>query len=147
MIEPSKTPDPYAIDSPKDAPGDTPPAAEGGASARFSARVQDGVHVVTFEQSNVLDAYEIEQLGNDIYHYIKPVDAPKLVIDLGNVEHLSSAALGMLVALRKIVVQQKGGGLGIANVSKDLTSIFKMTNLDKLVGMYATTEKAIGSLR
>ncbi len=77
---------------------------------------------------------------------IKPLEAPKVVIDLSHVEHLSSAALGMLTALKQVVVDKKGGGIAIANVNKDLHSIFKMTRLDKLVKMCDSTEKAVQSL-
>ena len=102
--------------------------------------------IITFEQSNVLDAYEIEKLGDAIYHQIRPLEAPKVVVDLSHVEHLSSAALGMLIALRQVVVEKKGGGIAIANVNKDLRSIFKMTKLDKLATMCDSTEKAVRSL-
>ncbi len=112
----------------------------------FSARIEDGIHVLTFEQTNVLDAYEIEQLGDAIYHHIKPIDTPRVVISLENVQHLSSAALGMLVALRKVAVEKKGGGLCMANVGDDLQSIFKMTSLDKLIPIHDSTAKAVSSL-
>ena len=145
MIDPSQKQDPYVVEGSKsDAPSTS---GAGAAGARISARIEDGIHVIRFEQSNVLDAYEIEQLGDEIYHHLKPIDAPKVVIDLGNVEHLSSAALGMLIALRKVVVEKKGGGIGIANVSEDLKSIFRMTRLDKLMKMSESTEKAMQRLR
>ncbi len=143
MSETTK-PDPYAVQGARSdaADGPTPSAP----SLRFSARIQDGVHVIKFEQSNVLDAHEIEQLGNGIYHHFKPVDAPRVVIDLENVEHFSSAALGMLIALRKIIVDKKGGGLGIANLRADLRPIFTMTKLDKLLTLHDSTEQAINSM-
>ena len=143
----TRKPDPYAVDqsaAKASAPG--APAAGSAEPSLFSSRVQDGIHVITFEQSNVLDAYEIERLGDGIYHHVKTFDSPKVVVDLGNVQHLSSAALGMLIALRKVVVDKKSGGLCIANVNKDLQEIFKMTNLDKLLKIHGSTEKAVQSL-
>ena len=140
----TKKPDPYAVQGARsDAVNAPTPRAP---TQRFSARIQDGVHVIRFEQSNVLDAHEIEQLGDDIYHHLKPVDTPRVVIDLENVEHFSSAALGMLIALRKIVVDKKGGGLGIANLRADLRPIFTMTKLDKLLTIHDSTEQAINSM-
>ena len=63
-LEPKKVPDPYAVDQSEAA------AAEerGGSTAEtaktgFSDRVQDGAVIITLEQSNVLDAYEIEKLA------------------------------------------------------------------------------------
>ncbi len=140
----TKKPDPYAVQGARsDAAKGPKPSAP---TLRFSARIQDGVHVIKFEQSNVLDAHEIEQLGDDIYHHLKPVDTPRVVIDLENVEHFSSAALGMLIALRKIVVDKKSGGLGIANLRADLRPIFTMTKLDKLLTIHDSTEQAIYSM-
>jgi anti-sigma B factor antagonist len=147
MIEPKKKPDPYGVEqSGAKKKAESGPAGAGGETARFSAHVQDGVQVIAFEQSSVLDAFEIEQLGDAIYHQIKALEVPKVVIDLGHVDHLSSSALGMLIALRKVVVEKKGGGLAIANVNKDLRSIFKMTRLDKLAKMCDSTEMAVQSL-
>jgi anti-sigma B factor antagonist len=141
MIEPKKKPDPYGVEHSAAKQADA-----AGKSTRFSATVESGVQVITFEQSNVLDAFEIEKLGDAIYHHIKALETPKVVIDLSNVDHLSSAALGMLIALRKVVVEKNGGGIAIANVSKDLRSIFKMTRLDKLTKLCDSTEKAVQSL-
>lgn len=140
MSNPPKKPDPYAVETKPDKP------RESGGKSHFSARIENGVHVLTFEQANVLDAYEIEQLGDAIYDHIKPLDAPRLVISLENVQHLSSAALGMLVALRKVAVDQKGGDVALAHVSEDLRSIFKMTRLDKLIPIHDNTAKAVNSL-
>jgi anti-sigma B factor antagonist len=147
MIEPKKKKDPYGVEQSKAKPtAQSEPGAAAAKTARFSASVQNGVQIITFEQSCVLDAYEIEKLGDSIYQQIKPLEAPKVVIDLSHVDHLSSAALGMLIALRRVVVEKKGGGIAIANVNKDLRSIFKMTRLDKLAKMCASTEKAVQSL-
>lgn len=124
---------------------DTNPTAAEAASRRFSSRLQDGVHVISFSRSDVLDAHYIEKLGDDIYHFIKPVQAPRLVMDLGNVHHMSSAAIGMLIALRK-VIDKKGGRICIANVSDDLIQVFKLLNLEKLMKIHDSTVSAVDSL-
>jgi anti-sigma B factor antagonist len=147
MIEPKKKPDPYGIEQSERKPAaQSEPPAAAAKTARISVSVQNSVQIIAFEQSSVLDAFEIEKLGDAIYHQIKPLETPKVVIDLSHVDHLSSAALGMLIALRKVVVEKKGGGLAIANVSKDLRSIFKMTRLDRLATMCESTEKAVQSV-
>jgi anti-sigma B factor antagonist len=147
VIEPKKKPDPYGVEQSEAKPtSQSEPPAAAAKTARFSAGVQNGVQIITFEQSSVLDAYEIEKLGDAIYHHLRPLEAPKVVVDLSHVDHLSSSALGMLIALRQVVVEKKGGGIAIANVKKDLHSIFKMTRLDKLARMCDSTEKAVQSL-
>jgi anti-sigma B factor antagonist len=147
VLEHKKEPDPYGVDRSEAEPAAQAESESGAAeTGPFTASVQSGVQIITFEKASVLDAYEIEKLGDAIYHRIKPLEAPKVVIDLSHVDHLSSAALGMLIALRRVVVEKKGGGMAVANVSKDLHAIFKMTKLDKLTKMCASTEKAVQSL-
>ncbi len=138
-----KKKDPYSVEG---GAGAKPKAAAAGAgSSMFSARSLDKVTVITFEKSEVLDAYEIEQLGDGIYHYVKTIETPRVVVDLGNVKHLSSSAIGMLIALRT-VVHKKSGSICIANVSGNLLEIFKLTNLDKIIEFHTSTEAAVASL-
>jgi anti-sigma B factor antagonist len=141
-----KKPDPYGMDQASGAA----PAAGGepaAASSLFDATVVDGVHVVTFSRSDVLDAHYIKRLGDDLYHHLKPVEAPRVVVDLGNVEFLSSAALGMLIALRKVVEGKQKGKMCIANISGDLFEVFKLMKLHKLMKIHDSREKAVASLR
>jgi anti-sigma B factor antagonist len=123
---------------------DRPGAAATG--ARFSSQVLGGVHIIEFSRSDVLDAQYIEQLGDEIYRHLKPVEQPRVVVDLHNVRFLSSSALGMLVALRKVVVERKGGKMGIANVAPEIRQVFKMTKLHKVLNLQDTTEKAVRSV-
>ncbi len=149
-MERKAKPDPYAVEraagTPAAAAG-TPPAAATGkaAAAMFSSKAIDGVHVIEFTTANVIDAYYIECLGDGIYHHIREIEAPKVVIDLAMVQHLSSAALGMFIALKK-VVEKKGGAIAIANVNAEIREVFKLTNLQKLIKLHDTTEKAVRSI-
>jgi anti-sigma B factor antagonist len=112
----------------------------------FNSHVRDGVHIVGLTRADVLDAGYIEAVGDDIYHHIKQFDAPRVVMNLDNVRHLSSAALSMLIALKK-VVEKQGGAICLANVSDDIMQIFKITKLHKLMKIHKSTDKAIESLR
>jgi len=111
----------------------------------FSTKEVDGVHVLKFDQSEVLDAYEIERLGDDIYGYLEPLEAPRVLIDMAKVKHLSSAALGMLLALRG-VLERAGGRLGLTNVRDDVMAIFEMTCLDKLIPIFARADEGVAKL-
>ena len=54
----------------------------------------------------------------------------KLVLDLGDVQYLTSAALRVIKKLYMIMVQ-KGGSLVMKNVNENIMDVFEMT---KLVG-------------
>jgi anti-sigma B factor antagonist len=103
-----------------------------------------GARVVEFSRSDMTDGALIKTVGDEIYHLIKDQDQPRLVIDFCKVERLSSATLGMLVALGKVVAKQSGQ-LRIANVSKDVLEIFKITKLDDELKICDSTQNAVDS--
>ena len=140
--------------TPKPGPYGVEPAADPAASGApetaqtplISSRLEAGVHVIRFTRADVLDAHYIERLGDAIYHHLKGVDAPRVVNDLGNVQQLSSAALGMLIALRKVVVDKQGGKIALANVREELRKVFKITKLNRLLKIHDGTQQAIAAL-
>ncbi len=143
-MDKSKKHDPYGLDQSAESAA-TPPA-KSAASELFSVHDHGGVHVISFERADVLDAFEIERLGDDIYHCIKTIDAPRVVVDLAKVQHLSSSAISMLIAL-KTVAEKRNGKVAIANVSRDIMEVFKLTKLHKLINIHNDTDKAVSSLR
>ena len=116
-------------------------------SPRFSSHCRDDVQVVTLSRPDVLDPVYIDQLGNDLQkHAGRDGDTPRMVIDLGNVSHLSSAALGMFLVLKN-TVEARGGGMAIANVKGDLMQVFKLTKLHKVLRIFDDTDAAVEALK
>jgi anti-anti-sigma factor len=106
-------------------------------------RVGDAL-VLKFTRTDMTDAAFITKVGDEIYQLIKTVDKPKVVVDFSQVARLSSATLGMLVALRKVVHKQHGQ-MRVSNIAKDLMEIFKMTRLDVTLQVCASNEEALTS--
>lgn len=106
-------------------------------------RVGDAL-ILKFTRTDMTDAAFITQVGDEIYQLIKAVDKPKVVVDFKQVARLSSATLGMLVALRKVVTKQKGQ-MRVSNIAGDLMEIFKMTRLDVTLQVCKSTEEALDS--
>ena len=106
----------------------------------------EGARIVEFARADMTDAALIQTVGDEIYDVIKGVNAPKLVVDFNRVERLSSATLGMLIALNKVVGKQNGQ-LRLANVNKEVMEIFKITKLDGVFKICKSTDKAIGSFK
>ncbi len=67
------------------------------------------------------------------------------MLDLYNIELLSSSALGVLISLNALV-EDKGGKLCLANAGESFRHVLKMTKLESLVEMHDTTAQAIESL-
>src|SRR5215471_2595037 len=66
----------------------------------------------------------------------------RLVVDLAYVSFLDSSGLGALVGGLK-VARQAGGDLRIARPTEQITSVLKLTMLDRVLRPYATIEEAL----
>ena len=94
-------------------------------------------HLLWFSWFDLGDVQVIKPRGNEFGS--DPWDAlasalrlrpgMQLAIDLGEVEWISSSALGKLIALRK-QVQAVRGCLRLRNVSAPLAEVFRITRLD-----------------
>jgi stage II sporulation protein AA (anti-sigma F factor antagonist) len=101
--------------------------------------------VVTLEDSSLVDAYEIDQLGQELNHLVEKKDRRIIVLDLSKVVHLSSHALSILLVLRKKIEDVKGA-LVLCGVSKDLKKLFKVTSLHKIFTFADTEEDGLNKL-
>ena len=57
-------------------------------------------------------------------------------------EHLSSAALGMLIALHKRV-REKGGVLRLCNIRSSIYEVFEITRLSEVLKILPSREEAV----
>ncbi len=106
-------------------------------------RVGDAL-VLKFTRTDMTDAAFINKVGDEIYQLVRGVEKPKVVVDFSQVARLSSATLGMLVALRKVVTRQEGQ-VRVTNIADDLIEIFKMTRLDVTLQVCGSNEAALDS--
>lgn len=100
--------------------------------------VQDvqGVKHVTFNESRILDESSIKLIYADITTLVDATPKIKLLLDFDNVDYLSSAVLGKLVALNKDVKKDKGQ-LILANIKAPILEVFRITKLDKILNIQA----------
>lgn len=104
----------------------------------------DGVRVVNFEDRKILEELSISRIGEELAELVSEVKEIKLLLSFQNVEHLSSAALGMLISLNKQVGQQKGQ-LKLSDISPQIYEVFKITRLNKLFTIHGTQQEALGA--
>ncbi len=105
-------------------------------------REVDGVTVATFKSRAVLDAGQVRDLGDDLYDLIDVEKAGKIVIDFSTVTALSSAALGVLITLRKKAEAQKAKVV-LCGIQDDLRKLFKMTKLDRVFEIHKNEAEAL----
>ncbi len=67
-----------------------------------------------------------------------------LVINLGDVQHLNSTALGSLISAHSNYTR-RGGQMKLCSVDKRIENIFVITKLSLVFDVYPTEEQAIAS--
>ncbi|MFA6449589.1 MAG: STAS domain-containing protein [bacterium] len=82
----------------------------------------------------------------DLYRQIKNLleqyDKLNLILDFKGLEFIDSSGLGFLVAVNSTLLKQ-GRNLTLAAVPENLMGLLKITNLDRVLKIVATIEKAV----
>lgn len=112
---------------------------------KLKVRQQGKVQIVEFEDRKILEELIITQIGEQLSELVDAQPEPRLVLDFHHVEHLSSAALGVLITLSKQVAGKRGK-LALANIQPQIYEVFKITRLNKLFNIQNTTEAAVQAL-
>ena len=115
------------------------------ADSRLRVKKIDAVTHIEFIDRSILDEANIQKIGAEIHQIIDAEAKPKLLISFANVDHLSSSALSMLIAINTRL-KPKSGELRLANIDPQLHEVFVITRLNKLFKIVATTEDALKSL-
>jgi anti-sigma B factor antagonist len=103
------------------------------------------ISLVVFSDRKILDEMCIHEIQEQL-NQIVATKAGNMVLSFKNVEHLSSAALGMLITLKKRV-EEKKGQLKLTNINPQIMEIFKITRLNKLFEIHPDADKALSAFR
>jgi anti-sigma B factor antagonist len=109
---------------------------------RVSVKNSGGVHIVEFADRKILEELSISEIGEELARVVTGTNDVKMLLSFKNVEHLSSAALGMLISLNKQVAQKKGK-LKLSDITPQIYEVFKITRLNKLFSIYGTAREAL----
>ena len=100
------------------------------------------VTVVNFVDRRILDEQNIQIIGEQLFSLVDEVGRRKILLNFGNVEFLSSAALGKLIALHK-KLQAVGGRLILCNIDPEIYEVFEITRLDKFFNIQKEEQTAL----
>lgn len=100
-----------------------------------------GIKIVEFSDRKILDELCILEIQEELSRIVDQAPGLKLVLSFKNVEHLSSAALGMLITLRKRV-EESGGKLRLSDINPQIYEVFKITRLNKVFDIFPSIDKA-----
>src|SRR5208282_4130470 len=113
-------------------------------SQRLHISQNKDVHVVEFVDHKILDEANIKEIGDALQALIGTKDRPKVVLDFVQVDHLSSAALGMLINLNAKIKQQSGQ-LRLVNIKPQILEVFVITQLNKVFKILPNQAEALSS--
>ncbi len=104
----------------------------------------NGVTVVHFADRKILDEMAISEIENELKKVVDEHDNIKMLLNFDSVEHLSSAALGMLISLNTRV-SSANGALKLSDISDQIFEVFKITRLNKLFDIHDNANQAMES--
>ncbi|MER3416002.1 MAG: anti-sigma factor antagonist [Gemmataceae bacterium] len=102
------------------------------------------VTVVKFTDRKILDEQNIQAIGEQLFSLVDDQGKKRLLLDFGNVEYLSSAALGKLITLHK-KIQQAQGRLALCCIDPQIYEVFKITKLNQIFNIYEDEQEALQS--
>jgi len=100
------------------------------------------VTVVNFTDKKILDEQNIQLIGEQLFRLVDELGRRKLLLNFGNVEYLSSAALGKFITLNK-KVNAAGGRLILCNIDPQIYEVFELTKLNKLFNIKKDEQSAM----
>lgn len=100
------------------------------------------ITVVNFTDRKILDEQNIQLIGEQLFSLVDESGRKKILLNFGNVEYLSSAALGKLITLNK-KLQSVGGRLILCNIDPQIYEVFEITKLNKLFNIHKEEQAAL----
>ncbi len=114
-------------------------------STRLQIKVANGTSVVEFADRKILDELCIHEIEEELARVVAAKAGGNVLLCFKNVEHLSSAALGMLITLKKRV-EANSGKLKLSDINPQIFEVFKITRLNEVFDIHASLQKAKESL-
>lgn len=82
----------------------------------------------------------------DLKKSFEKIQAARVLINMSAVSYIDSSGLATLVELLK-KVKTRGGSLMLTSLSDKVRSLFEITKLDKLFGIYPNDDTALKTLK
>jgi len=112
----------------------------------YITRQVEGVTIVAFQQSQILDAMTIERMSNNLKELLESQEGGRFVFDFSQVTYMSSSALGMLIGLQRRIAQ-RGAQLKLTGIGEEIMEVFRITKLDTVFDIYKEASAAVEAFR
>jgi anti-sigma B factor antagonist len=104
------------------------------------------VTVVRFVDRKILDAANIQELGDELFGLVETDGRKNLLLNFSNVEFMSSAALNKLIVLNK-KVQGVGGKMRLSNLRPEIYDVFVITRLNTVFDIKTDESDALAAFK
>lgn len=104
------------------------------------------VSLVEFADRKILEELSIQEIGEELDQVVTSEPGIRLLLNFKNVDHLSSAALGMLITLNKKVKEQSGQ-LKLSDINRQIYEVFKITRLNRVFNIHDTADQALAQFK
>ena len=110
-------------------------------TSRLQIRDSKGVSIVEFADRKILDEVCIMEIQEELEKLVESKKGGNVLLSFKSVEHLSSAALGMLITLKNRI-EGKSGKLKLSDINPQIFEVFKITRLNKMFDIYPNIDAA-----
>src|SRR5262245_48553182 len=102
------------------------------------------VTVVKFKRREILDVGMIEDIGDQLFQLVQE-QRRRLLLNLGNVDRLSTAMVGKFLAAHK-KAQATTGQLAFCSVDPKIYEVFELLKLTDVLTIYPDEQKGLEAM-
>ena len=113
-------------------------------SSHLKIKRASGISLVEFADRKILEELSIQEIGEELDRIVDTEPGVKLLLNFRNVDHLASAALGMLITLKN-KVKERNGQLKLSDINRNILEVFKITRLNRVFEIHTTADEALDS--
>ena len=100
--------------------------------------------VVRFRDRRIVNFFEIEQVGLELYRLVEERKDKRLVLDFSAVDYLSSGLIGKLIFLNA-KVHAHGGKVKLCSIASEILEVFQTCKLDRIFSIHNDAADALPS--
>jgi len=112
---------------------------------QISATLQGKVAVVELQDAHISGDAWVTTLHDQFEKIIEKVNPPHALLNMAQVEHLSSAVLGELISISR-KIRNADGQFCLAGVQPGVAEIFAITRLDQSFRIHSNPEEALKAM-
>jgi anti-anti-sigma factor len=116
------------------------------ASGILSTVEQDGVSIVRFNSSQILDLDLADELEVEFKRLLDGKAGRSWVIDFAGVDAIISRVVSVLLVVLRLV-RAGGGMICLCNMGETVDRVVKLAKLDRVFNIYSTLEQAMAFVK